>query len=134
MVSILRATYLPVAVWSIQSGKKVSANESASVRAQIKQTKVLAHLLFPNNEIEIDEFKLDRDVEPLFPFPKEVRFNITKKELIVGQLISQHLSNEVICERMGLNKNTVRSHIKSLYKKTKSNDRKELIEWFKELV
>lgn len=122
LVSILRSTHLPVAVWSVQTGKKVRANERTSIQGQIKQTKILARLLFakPRNYITKQGATSD----------KEINDKITATELKVGTLISQKMSNDEICIFLGVTKNTVRSHIKSLYKKTGCQNRDELVKCY----
>lgn len=132
LVSILRSTYLPVAVWSIQSSPKVRANERLSISGQINQTKVLANLLFSSSsENKTAKTKVKRKYTRRTVAKPLKKSKITDTEYNVSKLIGDGIKNDDIAIHLNISKNTVRTHIKSLYKKTGCQNRTELKAWYK---
>ena len=117
MVSVIRALGVPVAVWSIQSGSKVKTNESISIKAQIAQTRILARLLYTHKVRNIPKvgFTLEQRTKKLTP-----------AEINVARLIGKGMTNEQITLQLNISDNTVRTHLKSLYRKTGAENREEL--------
>ncbi|MCL2896813.1 M20 family metallo-hydrolase [Brenneria tiliae] len=118
MVSVIRSLGLPVAVWGIQQSAKNQTNESISMKAQLAQTRVFARMLYA----------------PLLKEQSVVcreRVNggagkITPAEQAVATLVGLGINNEQIGEQLNLSVNTVRTHLKNLYRKTGARNRREL--------
>lgn len=118
MVSVMRSMGLSVAVWGIQQSGKNKANENISIKAQIRQTRVLARLLYePLNK---DSDAGNRGGEG------SIETRITQAEQKIARLIGDGISNKLICEKLGLSVNTVRTHLKNIYRKTGAKNRREL--------
>lgn len=56
----------------------------------------------------------------------EKRIRLTPKEELIVSLIRQGYSNNAICRGLRLSSNTVRWHMKNIYKKTGASDRNAL--------
>jgi DNA-binding NarL/FixJ family response regulator len=54
---------------------------------------------------------------------------VTPRERDVLRLIAKGLSNQQIADRLHIAKNTVRSHVSSLYKKLAVRSRREAMAW-----
>ncbi len=118
MASSLRAAGFQAAVWSMQAAGKNRCDECFSIRAQIAQTKVLARLMFDRRSL-----KKGRP-----PASREHPGGLTPKELEVAGLLGRGFSNERIMAELGIAKNTLRVHLRSIYRKTLAGGRRELLE------
>ena len=59
--------------------------------------------------------------------PKKIDNELTKKENMVVQLLTEGLSYKMIADRMQVSPNTTQSHIKNIYRKLHINSKAELI-------
>ena len=59
-------------------------------------------------------------------------FGLTKREYEVAQLAAQDLTNPQIAAALSIARDTVKMHMKNIYKKTKVSSRHELINFFDE--
>ncbi len=121
MASSIRELNFPALVWSIQSAKKNQVNEHISLSGQIKQTCVLARLLYEHT-VKHQAMKV--------LFSSQQKQKITNKEQVVANLVGKGLSNEEISIELKSSINTIRTHLKSLYRKTGAQNRKELAQLF----
>lgn len=85
----------------------------------------LAELLnnAPNNKL-IHKEELPRN-SALFP-------SLTKREKTIINLVSSGAQNKEIAEQLHISPNTVKTHIYSIFRKTSSRNRIELISWTKQ--
>jgi DNA-binding NarL/FixJ family response regulator len=58
-----------------------------------------------------------------------VRQRLTPRQVDTAALIAQGLSNEEICERLHLSLNTLKSHIRELYRKIGAANRGQAVAW-----
>ena len=63
-------------------------------------------------------------------FSSQQKQKITNKEQVVANLVGKGLSNEEISIELKSSINTIRTHLKSLYRKTGAQNRKELAQLF----
>ncbi|WP_224555592.1 M20 family metallo-hydrolase [Pectobacterium versatile] len=119
MVSVIRSLGLPVAVWGIQQSSKNQVNESISLKAQLEQTRIFARMLYTS------PLKLSKMMPPQ-SIPCVGAKNITPAEQSVARLVGLGMSNENMGEQLNLSVNTIRTHLKNLYRKTGASNRREL--------
>lgn len=70
-------------------------------------------------------FQVDRD--------QLVKYNISKREFEILQLISKGLSNQQIAEKLYLSQSTIKKHVSNLYFKLDVQRRTEAVKKAKEL-
>ncbi|MFP9228018.1 M20 family metallo-hydrolase [Pectobacterium cacticida] len=118
MVSVIRSLGLPVAVWGIQQSRKNQINESISLKAQLAQTRIFARMLYasPQKRAKSSTDSLTAEKTP----------HITPAEQAVAKLVGLGMNNEDIGEQLSVSVNTVRTHLKNLYRKTGARNRREL--------
>lgn len=76
---------------------------------------------------------LDKKILPWFldAFSSETeKYNLTPQEITSVQLVLQGLSNQEIAERLHISLPTVKFHLKNVFRKTDSGNRKQLIVLF----
>ncbi|PWC13653.1 hypothetical protein B4923_06815 [Brenneria roseae subsp. americana] len=118
MVSVIRSLGLPVAVWGIQQSGKNQTNESISIKAQLSQTRIFARMLYApllKEQPVVRQKRLD-----------EGNKKITPAEQAVAALVGVGMNNERIGAQLNLSVNTIRTHLKNLYRKTGARNRREL--------
>ncbi|MEQ4616764.1 MAG: M20/M25/M40 family metallo-hydrolase [Corticimicrobacter sp.] len=116
MVSVIRALGLPVAVWSIQGGNKIKANESVSLSAQLAQTRILGRLLYLRKS----------QLSPMPGTSHTLEPRLTPAQAAVARLLGEGQSNKQLTTSLGISENTVRTHIKQIYRATGLHSREEL--------
>ncbi|AFI89374.1 M20 family metallo-hydrolase [Pectobacterium parmentieri] len=119
MVSVIRSLGLPVAVWGIQQSSKNQINESISLKAQLEQTRIFARMLYAS-PLKLSKVTVSQSL------PCEGAKNITPAEQSVAMLVGLGMNNENIGEQLNLSVNTIRTHLKNLYRKTGARNRREL--------
>ncbi|MHC5308067.1 LuxR C-terminal-related transcriptional regulator [Bartonella sp. LJL80] len=113
----LRAMGLPAVNWCMHSGEKIRTDESISLKKQILQTCVFARMLYAQ--------RVPQGQKVLFTAQQKAQ-NVTPTEFRIAELLGRGLSNDELCAELSISHNTLRTHLKHLYRKTDARNRHEL--------
>jgi DNA-binding NarL/FixJ family response regulator len=75
--------------------------------------------------------KIARKVMDFFSGKKKVLDNLTEREFEIANTIVEGLSYKMIADKFGISIDTVRAHIKNIYKKLSINSKSQLFNIFK---
>jgi DNA-binding NarL/FixJ family response regulator len=75
--------------------------------------------------------KIARKVMDFFSGKKKVMDNLTEREVEIANTILEGLSYKMIGDKFGISLDTVRAHVKNIYKKLSINSKSQLFNIFK---
>jgi DNA-binding NarL/FixJ family response regulator len=75
--------------------------------------------------------KIARKVMDFFSGKKKVMDNLTEREVEIANTILEGLSYKMIGDKFGISLDTVREHVKNIYKKLSINSKSQLFNIFK---